>query len=116
MASKNFFAVIAGVGSGTGRSVSIKFAKAYPVVLMSRSEESYKDIVEEIKKSGGEAIGVSTDVTDAASVKSAFETIRKEYAGKKLAAAIYNASGRPKMGPFLELSLDDWESSLKPGL
>jgi len=116
MASKNFFAVIAGVGGGTGRSVSLKFAKSYPVVLLSRTPGSYSDIVDEIKKSGGEAIGISTDVSDTSSVKSAFEAIKKEFGGKKLAAAVYNASGRPKTGPFLSLTIEDWEDSLKPNL
>jgi NAD(P)-dependent dehydrogenase (short-subunit alcohol dehydrogenase family) len=116
MASKNFFAVIAGVGAGTGRSLSLKFAQTYPVVLLSRSSNSYSDIVEEIKSSGGQAVGISTDVTDPASVKSAFETIKKEYAGKKLAAAVYNASGKLKRAPFLDLTLDDWEGALGPSM
>jgi NAD(P)-dependent dehydrogenase (short-subunit alcohol dehydrogenase family) len=116
MTSKNFFAVIAGVGSGTGRSLSLKFAKSYPVVLLSRTPGSYNDIVDEIKQSGGQAFGISTDVADPSSVKSAFDMIKQEYAGKKLAAAVYNASGRPKRAPFLELSVEDWDNSIKPGL
>jgi NAD(P)-dependent dehydrogenase (short-subunit alcohol dehydrogenase family) len=116
MASKNFFAIIVGVGAGTGRSLSLKFAKTYPVVLLSRKAESYTDIVGEIKKAGGEALGISADIADPASVLSAFETIKKEFPGKKLAAAVFNASGRPKVGPFLDLTLDDFEASYTPSL
>jgi len=88
MASKSFYAIIAGVGSGTGRSVALRFAKAYPVALLARKPESYNDIVDEIKQQGGEAIGISTDTGGTNSVKAAFETISREFAGKNLAAAI----------------------------
>lgn len=88
MASKSFFAVIAGVGPGTGRSVALKFAKTYPVALLARKPESYADIVAEITQSGGHAIGIPTDTADPASVAAAFDKIRAEYPGKKLAAAV----------------------------
>lgn len=88
MPPSKFYAVIAGVGSGTGRSVALRFAKTYPVVLLARKPESYNDIVSEIKASGGQAIGISTDTSDAKSVVSAFEAIKKEFPEGKLAAAI----------------------------
>lgn len=88
MASKTFFAVIAGVGPGTGRSVALKFSKTYPVALLARSPSSYADIVAEITQSGGQAIGIPTDTADPASVKAAFDKIRAEYPDKKLAAAV----------------------------
>lgn len=68
--SKNFFAIIAGVGPGTGRSVAIRFSKAYPVVLLSRHQESYQDVVAEVNNAGGKAIGVSIDAADPSSLAS----------------------------------------------
>ena len=69
----------------------------------------------EIKASGGHAIGVDTDVTDSASVASAFETIKKEMGDAKLAAAIYNVGGGFVRKPFLDLSEKEfkagWESN-----
>ncbi|KAK1761394.1 hypothetical protein QBC47DRAFT_290930 [Echria macrotheca] len=112
MASKSFYAVVAGVGAGTGRSVALRFAKAYPVALLARKPESYNDIVAEIKQQGGEAIGISTDTADEASVKAAFETIKKEFPGKKLAAAIYNVGAGFAVKPFLELKAEDLQNSL----
>lgn len=88
MATKSFYAVIAGVGAGTGRSVALRFARAYPVVLLARRPESYSEIVAEIKQQGGEALGISADTSDAQSLASAFEAIKKELPDKKLAAAI----------------------------
>ncbi|KAK0705313.1 hypothetical protein B0H67DRAFT_498229 [Lasiosphaeris hirsuta] len=112
MASKAFYAVIAGVGAGTGRSVALRFAQAYPVALLARKPESYNDIVAEIQKAGGQAIGISTDTADPESVKSAFEIIRKEFPEKKLAAAVYNVGAGFAVKPFLELQAEDLSASL----
>ncbi|KAK4455486.1 diacetyl reductase [Podospora aff. communis PSN243] len=112
MASNTFYAVVAGVGAGTGRSVALRFAKAYPVALLARRPESYNEIVEEIKKAGGQAIGVSADTSDEASVKAAFESIKKEFAGRNLAAAVFNVGAGFAVKPFLELKAEDLENSL----
>lgn len=82
------------------------------MVLLSRKAESYKDIVDEIKKSGGQAYGISADVTDTVSLDAAFESIKKQLPDSQLAAAIYNVSGTPAKKPFLEVKLDDLEYSL----
>lgn len=111
MASK-FFAVIAGAGAGTGRSVALKFAKAYPVVLLARKPDSYNSIVDEIKQAGGQAFGISTDTSDAKSLASAFETIKKELPDKHLAAAIFNVSAGRSVKGFLDLTPEDLSVSL----
>ncbi|OIW27269.1 NAD(P)-binding protein [Coniochaeta ligniaria NRRL 30616] len=112
MASK-FFAVVAGVGAGTGRSVALKFAQTYPVVLLARKPESYNSIVEEIKAAGGRAIGISTDTADRKSVDAAFATIKKELPDQKLAAAVFNASTGLSRKGFLDQTPEDFELSLR---
>ncbi|KAK7422035.1 hypothetical protein QQZ08_009684 [Neonectria magnoliae] len=107
-----FFAIVAGAGPGTGRAVALKFAKAYPVVVLARTPESYSDIVTEIKKAGGHALGISTDVVNPASVNSAFEAIKKEFPSSKLAAAVYNVGGGFAKKPFLELKPEELDSGL----
>lgn len=86
MASK-LIAIVAGVGSGTGAAVARKFGKAYPVVLLARTPESYTDLAKEINSSGGKAIGISTDVSDAKSIESALKEIKKEF-GEGVGAAV----------------------------
>ncbi|KAL7624036.1 hypothetical protein AAE478_005593 [Parahypoxylon ruwenzoriense] len=110
--SSKFFAIVAGAGPGTGRACALRFAKAYPVVLLTRNPESYQDTVAEINKSGGKAIGISADASDVKSVNSAFETIAKELPGLKLAAAIYNVGAGFKRKPFLELDVEDFDTSV----
>ncbi|KAI0181504.1 NAD(P)-binding protein [Hypoxylon sp. FL1284] len=107
--SSKLFAIIAGAGPGTGRACAVRFAKAYPVVLLTRKAESYQDTVAEINKSGGKAIGISADTSDVKSLDSAFETITKELPGFKLAAAIYNVGAGFSRKPFLELTVEDFD-------
>jgi NAD(P)-dependent dehydrogenase (short-subunit alcohol dehydrogenase family) len=86
--SKTFYALVAGAGAGTGRSVALRFAKAYPVVVLARNPSSYNAIVSEIQQQGGEAVGVTADTSDAASVKAAMESIKGKMGGRGLAAAV----------------------------
>ncbi|QDS76713.1 hypothetical protein FKW77_000940 [Venturia effusa] len=109
--ASNLYAIIAGVGPGTGAALALKFAKKYPVVLLARRPESYLTLVEDIKKDGGEAVGISTDVASEESVKKAFEKIEGVF-GKEgaCAAAIFNASGRLSRKPFLEQTIDEFSN------
>lgn len=92
MASRPF-AVIAGVGTGTGSAVARRFAKAYSVIVLARNPENYKSIVNEINSSGGKAVGISADVSDEKSVQNAFGQIVKEFGEQNLAASVYNVGG-----------------------
>ncbi|KAJ2969086.1 hypothetical protein NQ176_g8852 [Zarea fungicola] len=112
MAASTFYAVIAGVGSGTGASVAQLFAKHYPVALLARSEANYAPVVEAINKAGGKAIGITTDAADSSSVGAAFAHIAKEWPEAKLAAAVYNANAGFAYKPFLELEATDLTTSL----
>ncbi|KAH7095406.1 hypothetical protein FB567DRAFT_586731 [Paraphoma chrysanthemicola] len=112
MASK-LIAIVAGVGAGTGAAVARKFAKAYPVVLLARKPESFESLANEINSAGGKAIGISTDVSDASSLKNAVETIKKEFGNDVgAAAAIFNASGPFLRKPFLEIPPEVFAASL----
>ena len=80
------------------------------MVLLARNPANYESIVKEIKSLGGQAIGISTDVSSPSSVKDAFAEIQKEFKGKQLAAAIFNVGGKFVRKPFLELSLEEYEA------
>ena len=112
-------AIIQGVGPGTGASVARKFASKYPVVLLSRTEKSYKDIVDEINAAGGTAIGIPTDVADKESIRKTFEKINQlgEGGGKpKVAAAVLNGLGSFVKKPFLDLTYEEFATAYEgPG-
>jgi NAD(P)-dependent dehydrogenase (short-subunit alcohol dehydrogenase family) len=81
-------------------------------VLFARKPDSYNDIVSEIKNSGGQAYGITADVTDLSSIDTAFEQIKKELPSSKLAAAIFNVNGGFVQKPFLELNMQVLDESL----
>ncbi|KKY14927.1 putative short chain dehydrogenase reductase family [Phaeomoniella chlamydospora] len=97
MASTKAWAVVAGVGPGT-------------VAVLARNPSSYQDLVEDITKSGGHCIGISTDCSDSNSVKNAFSQIKAELSktNSKLTAAIYNTGGKFVRKPFLKLTEDEF--------
>lgn len=109
MAPKSI-AIIAGVGPGTGAAVARRFATAYPVVLLARNPKNYESLAEEINKSGGKAIGISTDLSDAASLKKAFDRIEQQYQGASCAAAVFNAAGGFVRKPLLEVTEEEFTS------
>ncbi|KAM0817746.1 putative Short chain dehydrogenase [Seiridium cardinale] len=110
--SKNFYAIVAGVGPGTGRSIALRFGKTYPLVLLARKPESFDSIVTEINEAGGSARGIAADVSDSAALKAALESVGKELPGSRLAAAVLNVNAGFLMKPFLETKREDLEASL----
>jgi len=108
MASSKAWAIVVGVGPGTGASVARKFALKYPVALLARNPTNYEPIIKEIEAAGGKAIGISTDVADGKSVVNAFEKIKAAMGGAQLAAAVFNVGGKFIRKPFLELTEDDF--------
>ncbi|KAL4780341.1 hypothetical protein BJX76DRAFT_338240 [Aspergillus varians] len=106
-------AIIAGVGPGTGASIARKFAQTYSVVVLARTATNYDGVVNEINSSGGQALGISTDVSDSSSVQSAFEKISAQYKDTPLAAAVFNSGGGFVRKPFLELTEEEFALGFK---
>ncbi|KAK5112594.1 hypothetical protein LTR62_003908 [Meristemomyces frigidus] len=109
-------AIVAGVGPGTGAAVARKFSAAYPVVLLARSPANFESLAEEINKAGGKAIGISTDISDEASVKAAFEKIRKEYEDAPIAAAVFNAGGKFVRKSVMEQTVEEFGAGWHVGV
>lgn len=62
-------AIVTGAGRGIGRAAALALARAgAAVVLAARSAEEISAVAEEIKENDGQALAVSTDVSDAAQV------------------------------------------------
>lgn len=77
---KNKIAIVTGAGSGIGQSIAIQFVKeGAKVVVADYVEEGGKQTVEEIKKIGGEAIFVKTDVSKIDEVNKMVDTTLKKF-------------------------------------
>jgi len=109
--SQSKVAVVLGVGPGLGAAVAHRFAReGFVVGLMARSSEQLTQIQSEIEQSGGKALSVSVDATDAASVKAAFEEVSSQLGSPEV--FVYNA-GAFKMAGILELTPEQFEQNWK---
>ena len=84
-------AVVTGASSGIGHDVAVALARrGHPVALVARSEAALSAAAQEIDSSGGTAIGVPTDVRNAAAVE-ALRTRVEEALGPP--SIVVNAAG-----------------------
>lgn len=81
-------------------------------MLLSRNTTNFEPLVQEINSSGGQAVGISTDVSDANSVNAAFDQIAKQFPSSQVAATIFNPGGGLVRKPFLELTEEDYSTAL----
>ena len=93
MRLKNKVAIITGAGSGIGKAMALLFAKeGASVVIATRSDDGLK-VENEIKKKGGSALFVKTDVSDASSVHSMVNQVIKKF--KRIDILVNNAGIMP---------------------
>ena len=81
-------------------------------MVLSRTPSNFEPLVQEINSSGGKAIGISTDVSDANSVNSAFNEIEKQFPDSPLAASVFNTGGGFVRKPFLELTDEEYSKGI----
>ena len=86
-------ALVTGGGRGIGRAVAQLFAQSGAKVVIGDVEPTGKETVEAIKRDGGDAILVQTDVRDEAQVKELVATAVKTFGG--LHCAFNNAGILP---------------------
>ncbi len=93
-------AVIMGVGTGLGSKIAQKFAReGFAIGLMARTENSLVEVQNQITQTGGIALSLPVDVTDAAALTTAFTNLRSQLG--KPSVLVYNAA------QFLRASLLD---------
>lgn len=84
-------ALVTGASLGIGRATAIKFGeRGAKVVVAARREKEAKETVEMIKKAGGEAMFVQTDVRIASQVENMVQQTVKKYGRLDIA---FNSAG-----------------------
>jgi NAD(P)-dependent dehydrogenase (short-subunit alcohol dehydrogenase family) len=99
-------AVITGGASGIGRAVARRAAaEGMKVVLADIEEASLKEAESELTRQGADAIAVTTDVADAASVRGLRDRALRQYGAVHL---VHNNAGVGGGGPIWEVPEQDW--------
>jgi len=101
-------ALVTGGGSGIGRATAEAFAGAgASVVVADLDAHALDDTVRTIKDSGGEGIGVVTDVSHAVDVERMVACAVDTYGG--LDVAFNNAGTEAKPLPVAEITEEEWD-------
>ena len=104
-------ALIAGASRGIGSATAEAFAAAgAQVVLAARDIEALTSVSKRIQSSGGDAIAVRCDVSDADSVASLVDQAVGHYG--RLDAAFNNATDGPLPAPLAEIDISEFDRGI----
>lgn len=108
-------AIITGASSGIGRAAALRFAReGARLVVGARRMDALAQLVDEIGRSGGEAIACAGDVRDESHNDALVDTALAHFG--RLDIAFNNAGGTGAMGPAAGMTLADWRDTIDTNL
>ena len=106
--------LITGASSGIGAHLARVAAHAGArVVLAARRLEHLCNVAENIRRTGGQALAVTLDVTDRASVEAAFDAAQAQFG---VVDVVLNNAGIGNGQRVLDISEEDWRQMLSTNL
>jgi NAD(P)-dependent dehydrogenase (short-subunit alcohol dehydrogenase family) len=100
-------AIVTGGGKGIGRAIALGLSSAgAKVVITSRTQKELESVAEEIRKAGGEAIAVVTDITDSEQLQRLVDVTLREFAQIDI---LVNNAAKSYLKPLVELREDGWD-------
>ena len=108
-------ALVTGASSGIGRATAIALAReGAKVVVADVLDEKAKETVDLIKRAGGDARFVKTDVSKSADVQALVKTAVDSFG--RLDAAVNNAGIEGETAPTADCSEENWERVINVNL
>lgn len=108
-------AVITGAGRGIGEGIADVLADAgASVILAARRTAEIERVASKIRDAGGQAIAVTTDVTDLDAVEALAAAAVDRFGS--LDTWVNNAGGSPVRTPLLELDPIEWDNTMRLNL
>lgn len=107
-------ALVTGASSGLGSHFARTLAaRGAHVVAAARRTDRLAALAKDIESAGGRATALALDVSDAASVRSAFEAIQAQAGVPDI---LVNNAGIAQAKPALDLTEEDWRSVMDTNL
>lgn len=107
-------AIVTGARRGIGRAIALALAgEGANVVVSDINEEDCRKVVAEIEGSGGKGLAIKCDVASKGEVE---DMVRKTVAAFGRLDILVNNAGVLAFKPFLELTEEDWDSTLNVNL
>jgi NAD(P)-dependent dehydrogenase (short-subunit alcohol dehydrogenase family) len=108
-------ALVTGAGSGIGRAAAVLFAReGARVGVLSRTEDEIQATVHEIEQSGGQAIPLPANISDALQTQRAVEELIGAYG--QLDVVFANAGINGVWAPIDELQPEEWDATINTNL
>jgi glucose 1-dehydrogenase len=107
MRFKDKVCLVTGGGSGIGKASCLQFAKeGGRVAVVDLNPEHGQQTVDTIKKQGGDAIFIKTDVGDPAQIRNAVDSTLRQW---NRIDVLVNDAAMMTFKPVVELDQDDWD-------
>ena len=104
-------AIVTGAGRGIGEGIAKVLAGAgASVICAARRTEEIERVASEIVAANGQALAVTTDVTDEAALTRLGEAAREHFG--RLDIWVNNAGGSPLQMPLTELPQAEWDATI----
>lgn len=111
----NKVAIVTGASSGIGYATAKLFAReGAKVVVAARRQAELNALVEEVTQAGGHAVALAGDVKEEAFAKALVELAIGCFGG--LDVAFNNAGTTGEMGATPDVSLSEWENTVRTNL
>jgi NADP-dependent 3-hydroxy acid dehydrogenase YdfG len=103
-------AVITGASSGIGRATARLLAsQGAQVALLARRESALREVAAEIRQTGGAALPIAADVTDADALQAAAGVVAREFGGADL---VFNNAGIMLPGAIESQPFGEWQQQI----
>ena len=104
-------AVITGAGRGIGEGIAVAMSEAgASVVVAARRTEEIERVASEINDNGGQALAVTTDVTDDAALENLGAAAVNRFGS--LTAWVNIAGGSPLRLAIMDLPREEWDKTM----